>query len=325
MISFIIPYYNLESSVEIEQLLLRAISSITLQIPDDEYEILVIDDGSPTPPVTVTTAGNIFLHSIPHGFLGAARNYGIEHAKGEYIAFLDADDYYFPGTLQKHIDYLQQHPETDLLMYSFLECYDNKDMVSLYQTELNISGPVLGKDYLMHNHPSGSACLYMIKRNLLMENQIRFAQNTYIEDEDFTARSLFLAKSVCVSDQYVYAYYHRHGSIVGTISNIRNKELNRAALNSIKRLQDFTAKYSENESIALKKRISTISIDIFRRALRAPNYKELVQNTINGLKSMGIYPIPIVPGMGIRFIIYSLAIRTFCGRFILRLYELDKK
>lgn len=158
-----------------------------------------------------------------------------------------------------------------------------------------------------------------------MENQIRFAQNTYIEDEDFTARSLFLAKSVCVSDQYVYAYYHRHGSIVGTISNIRNKELNRAALNSIKRLQDFTAKYSENESIALKKRISTISIDIFRRALRAPNYKELVQNTINGLKSMGIYPIPIVPGMGIRFIIYSLAIRTFCGRFILRLYELDKK
>lgn len=325
MISFIIPYYNLESSVEIEQLLLRAISSITLQIPDDEYEILVIDDGSPTPPVTVTTAGNIFLHSIPHGFLGAARNYGIEHAKGEYIAFLDADDYYFPGTLQKHIDYLQQHPEIDLLMYSFLECYDNKDMVSLYQTELNISGPVLGKDYLMHNHPSGSACLYMIKRNLLMENQIRFAQNTYIEDEDFTARSLFLAKSVCVSDQYVYAYYHRHGSIVGTISNIRNKELNRAALNSIKRLQDFTAKYSENESIALKKRISTISIDIFRRALRAPNYKELVQNTINGLKSMGIYPIPIVPGMGIRFIIYSLAIRTFCGRFILRLYELDKK
>lgn len=325
MISFIIPYYNLESSVEIEQLLLRAISSITLQIPDDEYEILVIDDGSPTPPVTVTTAGNIFLYSIPHGFLGAARNYGIEHAKGEYIAFLDADDYYFPGTLQKHIDYLKQHPEVDLLMYSFLECYDNKDMVSLYQTEMNVSEPVLGKDFLMHNHPSGSACLYMIRRNLLIDNQIRFAQNTYIEDEDFTARALFLANCVCVSDQYVYAYYHRHGSIVGTISNIRNKELNRAALNSIKRLQDFAAKFPASESRALKKRISTISIDIFRRALRATNYKELVQNTIKGLKGMGIYPIPIVPGMGLRFTIYSLAIRTYCGRMVLRLYELDKK
>lgn len=325
MISFIIPYYNLESSVEIEQLLLRAISSITLQIPDDEYEILVIDDGSPTPPVTVTTAGNIYLHSIPHGFLGAARNYGIEHAKGDYVAFLDADDYYFPGTLQKHIDYLKSNPETDMLMFSFLECYDNKDMVTLYQTDLNITEPVLGRDYLMHNHPSGSACLYMIKRSLLIGNQIRFAQNTYIEDEDFTARALFLANCVCVSDQYVYAYYHRHGSIVGTISNIRNKELNRAALNSIKRLQDFAVKYSQEESKALKKRISTISIDIFRRALRATNHKELVRNTINGLKSMGIYPIPIVPGMGFRFTIYSLVLRTFFGRMLLRLYELDKK
>ena len=325
MISFIIPYYNLESSSEIEQLLLRAISSITMQLSDDQFEILVIDDGSPTPPVTVVEAGNIFLHTIPHGFLGAARNYGIEHAKGDYIAFIDADDYYFPATLAKHVEYVNEHPDTDLLMFSFLECYDGKGMVALHQQTPVISGPVAGKDFLLNNHPSGSACQYLIRRKVLINNHIRFAQNTYIEDEDFTARVLYLSRNVCSSKQYVYAYYRRQGSIVRTVSNARNKELNRAALDSIKRIQAFAAKFPAEENLSLIKRISTISIDVFRRSLRASNHRELVRNTKAALKEMHIYPIPVVQGMGIRFSVYAIVLRFGIGRWLLRLYELDRQ
>ena len=96
LLSIIIPHYNLP-----RELLERCIASITqLEMATDDYEIIVVDDGSHTPPLWVETSypeTNIRLITATHGGPGAARNRGIDEARGTYIEFVDADDTIITG------------------------------------------------------------------------------------------------------------------------------------------------------------------------------------------------------------------------------------
>ena len=90
-LSIVIPHYNLPQA-----LLKRCLDSIlAIELPAEEYEIIVVDDGSDTPPRWITetyTTANIKLIESEHNCQGAARNIGIEAAQGRYIQFVDADD-----------------------------------------------------------------------------------------------------------------------------------------------------------------------------------------------------------------------------------------
>ena len=92
LLSVVIPHYNIP-----RKLLTACIDSIMGQgIPDDSYEIIIIDDESEEFPEWVCNTysrHNIRLIRNPHGGPGAARNRGIDEAKGRYIQFVDADDY----------------------------------------------------------------------------------------------------------------------------------------------------------------------------------------------------------------------------------------
>jgi glycosyltransferase involved in cell wall biosynthesis len=111
LISVIIPTYNRCGWIE------GAVESVLLQSFDDA-EIIVVDDGScdSTPErigrLTDRYADRrrIRYRSTPHSGVSAARNRGIEMAEGEWIAFLDSDDYWLPDKLTLQIRYLASHP-----------------------------------------------------------------------------------------------------------------------------------------------------------------------------------------------------------------------
>ena len=94
-LSFIVPAYNVESFIE------RCVSSLCNQnIPDDEYEIIIVNDGSTDNTlakiksiISDNTSKNIILIDKPNGGLSSARNAGMKVASGEYVVFLDSDDY----------------------------------------------------------------------------------------------------------------------------------------------------------------------------------------------------------------------------------------
>jgi glycosyltransferase involved in cell wall biosynthesis len=102
-VSVVIPAYN-------SQFLRVALESVMGQTRAPSEIILV--DGSPE--MTLAQLGNYrdqvaYYHQSPRG-VSAARNFGIEKAQGKYVAFLDADDLWLPGKLQKQIDLLDRHP-----------------------------------------------------------------------------------------------------------------------------------------------------------------------------------------------------------------------
>jgi glycosyltransferase involved in cell wall biosynthesis len=106
LVSVIIPTYNRAT------VLSRAIESVISQ-SFRNFEIIIIDDGSDdnTSEVIESFDQTVRHFRIPHSGVSRARNAGIEKAKGEWISFLDSDDYWLPQKLQKQMAYLATHPE----------------------------------------------------------------------------------------------------------------------------------------------------------------------------------------------------------------------
>lgn len=106
-ISVIIPAYNAEQTI------LETIKSVRQQTFSD-FEIIIINDGSTDQTLKLlqnVEDNRLKIFSYENGGLSVARNRGITHATGEYIAFLDADDLWTPDKLELQLKALQQHSE----------------------------------------------------------------------------------------------------------------------------------------------------------------------------------------------------------------------
>lgn len=105
-VSVIIPVYNADKYIA------ATVESVLAQTYKN-FEILIIDDGSPDKSLKVCQQfqdSRIKIICQANRGLPGARNTGIRHAQGDYIAFLDADDIWLPNKLEKHVNHLNNSP-----------------------------------------------------------------------------------------------------------------------------------------------------------------------------------------------------------------------
>ena len=116
LVSVIIPVRNGRSYIE------EAIASILIQ-SFQNFEIVVINDGSTDGDYETlcTIDSRIRVLHLPGNGVSTARNHGMHAARGELIAFLDADDVWFPGKLAAQVRYLNTHPEVGVVFGGFLK------------------------------------------------------------------------------------------------------------------------------------------------------------------------------------------------------------
>ena len=125
MVSVIIPTFNRENTI------LRSVHSVLNQTYED-LELLIIDDGS-------TDNTRVLIEQlddprIRYIYLGAnggasnARNAGVSHAKGEWIAFQDSDDAWKPDKLQMQMEYASKHPEYAMIYTSYIAHLEDQDI-----------------------------------------------------------------------------------------------------------------------------------------------------------------------------------------------------
>jgi glycosyltransferase involved in cell wall biosynthesis len=140
-VSVIIPAYNIERYITAT---LRSLLNQTCQ----NFEALIIDDGSTDRTAEKVTAfiqndSRFKLLKKSNGGLSSARNFGIRHAQGEYIALLDGDDLYLPHKLSTHIDILDRNPSVGMVYSASQALRDDGT-----PTWLTISGKPLYSDSL---------------------------------------------------------------------------------------------------------------------------------------------------------------------------------
>lgn len=108
-VTFIVPVYNGEP------FLAEALHSITTQ-GYAPLQVLVVDDGSTDQSAAIAAKfAAVTVLRKPHSGVAATLNYGLRHANGDFIAFLDADDRWLPGKLQRQVCAFQEQPEFDLV------------------------------------------------------------------------------------------------------------------------------------------------------------------------------------------------------------------
>lgn len=213
-VSVIVPVYNVEGYIE------KCLDSLVNQTLE-EIEIIVVNDGSTDRSSIIIEK---FLKSYPqkivylekeNGGLSDARNYGISHAKGEYIAFLDSDDYVKIDMYEKMYEKAKQE-NSDMVQCNFYWEYPNKRK--------------LGKMEICHNKKEMlekgrvEAWNKLIKKEILEKTNIEFPKGYYYEDVEFTYKLIpFLNQVSYLEEPYVY-YIQREGSIANVQSE-RTREI----------------------------------------------------------------------------------------------------
>lgn len=216
LLSFVVPVYNVESYLS------KCLESILDQdIAEDDYEIVVVNDGSSDKSGEIAREyaekySNIILINQQNQGLSGARNSGIKVAKGKYIQFVDSDDYLEPNVEKALVDKMEKE-NLDVLRFNYQnvnekgEAFDPNKASKLY---VDYTDSVCdGLAFL--NERLGYACyaVQFVIRTDLVRSIPLFKENIYFEDTEWTPRVLAAANRVTSVDIIVYNYLVRQGSI----------------------------------------------------------------------------------------------------------------
>lgn len=328
MISFIVTTYNLE-----DWLLRRCLSSIVAQgLARDGYEIIVMDDESSISPQHIVdeyaTQADITLYIQKHARQGAARNLALQYARGEWIQFVDGDDYLFADTVAPVLSVAQDYG-LDLLMFGFREVSDKKPLVTKPPVPSIEQGSIMTGDTYMSRHTLFGSCCTMLFCRQLLEDAVygvplRFTEDIYIEDEEFVTKLVWRARRMAVTGAEVYAYYQRLGSTVHSRSREHTDELFRNYFVVLKRLLDFEKAITEHPHSGVTRKIRFLAVDILRRALREPDWKERWEHSTRQLRDVGLFPIPSAD-YSCKYRVFRLLAQNGAGRCILRIIEKETR
>lgn len=221
--SVIIPVYNVKNYLE------KCIDSVLAQDLDDT-EIILVDDGS-----TDGESGQICdryaqnhpeqIHVIhqENGGLGAARNTGIEHASGDYLLFLDSDDYILPGLLERMREVLSKNA-CEIIDFGFIVDQDGR-VKETHAGEIGVQEP-----FTLQEHPEmllvlPAAWRRLYKRDLFLRSGIRYPSRVWYEDIRTTLKLFAEAESIISIPEAYYGYGVREGSITRNKNVSRNAEI----------------------------------------------------------------------------------------------------
>jgi len=175
LVSIIIPAYNAERFIK------RVLESALAQTYKN-IEIIVIDDGSTDKTAEIVKNYKdpriIYLYQKNQG-QGPARNNGIKKSQGEYITFLDADDYYFPEKVEKQVRFLENHPEYQAVYCNALHFYSDNPTV-FFKKKGNFHSGDIFKDLLESSYINPNTI--MVYRKVLDKAGL-FNENRYYPED----------------------------------------------------------------------------------------------------------------------------------------------
>ena len=322
-LSIIIPHYNLQ-----RELLERCIESIVKQeMPSDDYEIIIVDDGSITPPVWVEElypGTNIRLLNEPHGGPGAARNRGIEEAKGTYIEFVDADDTLVTGNEYKQCLEVLRSDMPEILHFNYRVIPAGNELPDdRKEYQVHFSNIISGARYMRDFNLSGSPCRYFARKELILEKDILFPVNTFHEDEEFNTILHFHARTLVYSDAVLYNYFIREGSTTANSkAEFEEKRIN-DMLHVIERLFYFrrTQEHcSKTQSEGFSHKFAMLGVDaILNMMYNGMSAKTIVAKCRKHFEPIGLYPLPKA-GYSMKYRIFRTLANSKCGMRLLRLF-----
>lgn len=208
--SIIIPVYNVEKYIK------KCLDSVFNQTFKN-FEVIVINDGTPDKSMDIVKQYDVKIIEQKNQGQSAARNNGIKTAKGDYLIFLDSDDYWEKELLSEINKSLKNKP--DVVRFQMKEIYEEQDGIIEYK-EKGFNG-LTGEqafEEICKYHIVDAACPYAIKRDYWNKNKFEFKQG--LVHEDYGLIPLIIIKANIVNSiEYIgYNYIQRQGSTMNSTS-----------------------------------------------------------------------------------------------------------
>lgn len=236
-ISIIIPVYNVEKFV------FKCLNSVLKQEPNkfEKVEIIVVNDGSTDDSLTIVEEikkehNEIIIISQENQGLSAARNAGLSIATGDYIWFIDSDDWIAPNSLQI-ISKIIEEKAPEVIHFKAINAYNDK-LVKRGKTFPDTTRIYSGKEIIKSRLWATCVPFYIFKLDFLKYNSLYFFNGIFHEDNEFTPRMLYYTKKVCLSNETLYFVYQNQNSITRTINPKKSFDLITVSLNLQKFVQD---------------------------------------------------------------------------------------
>lgn len=240
-LSIIIPVYN------VEKYLTKCLDSCLNQnVSDDDYEIIVVNDGSPDGSRKIIAnyeqINNVKVIDQSNQGLSMARNNGLEIAKGKYVWFIDSDDWIESNCLRHMIDCFKDSP--DLVQIGYKESFESSGEIGNIVCD---NKPLNnGKHILIEGGLPTAAQFTIYRRSFLNKYNLRFLAGILHEDTEFKPRATYFAQKIVFYPHAVYNYLLRStGSITSSykLKNVRDQ------LIVNKSLKNFMNKYVHEKDV----------------------------------------------------------------------------
>lgn len=281
MVSIIIPVYNSERTLR------HCLDSVISQSFLD-WELILVDDGSNDKSGDICDEyaakdQRIKVFHKKNGGVSSARNIGLDYAKGEWIVFVDADDF----VKESYLVHLLEHSQKQVdLVISYAEIYNGNNIQkesypAKLVNETNFESMFIENDMNWHTSPWSK----LYKRYIIEEKHLRFCEGMHIgEDAVFLYSYMLCANNIYISSDTDYCYFaYTPGSLTKRVNSLMSETL---AYNQIRAIVEFMIlKKSIKNSIALKNLYWLIA-SYQRRLLNALYYnKEQKQKRLHILRN----------------------------------------
>jgi glycosyltransferase involved in cell wall biosynthesis len=301
-------------------------SLLNQNLNHDDYEIIIINDGSTDGSLQIANTyklkySNISIHSQKNSGVGAARNKGVSIAKGDYIYFIDPDDYLACNVLNKLMGIAKEH-ELDILTFESQITTSSNLNVSNgleYSTDL----PLLdGIAYIANNTFKNEVWWYLIKKEFLKNSEVKFIEGRWMEDAIFTA-TLFLKASTML---HVQVDAHRHVIVPGSAMTSRESSHylkviydNANAATVYKSLiENIKAENVEEMKCVkrLKTRQQSFVFFMMVRMLKSSIKLAEIKNVIETVERSGAYPLTSFIGVDYNKMSYKILTAVFNNKYL---------
>ena len=259
-LSIIVPIYNVENYLE------ECLESL-YRIKNINLEIILVNDGSKDNSYKIMEKfKNIYpditvLVNKENGGLSSARNTGMKVAKGEYISFIDSDDFIDSDEFEKFFKEGQKD-KLDVMVGNIRYYTPEKTGTSLFRSELIKNSEVLTGDEFFWKLFQKPKCFReevvddIYRRKFLLDNSIWFNEKIVHEDSEFTPLVYLKAQRVKYIDRAFYFYRQRTGSIMNKVS-----EKSIISLESI--CERFFYEYGRLDSAKGKEALSALILSFY--------------------------------------------------------------
>ena len=219
-ISIIIPIYNVEVYIR------RCLDSVMSQeLAGATVECILIDDCTPDQSMTIVEnmlseyegpiSFILLKHDVNRG-LSAARNTGILQANGDYVFFIDSDDYLMPNCIQYFLEKLSSCDDVDMLIGNVKNCKAGNEMINIDHDSCLITDRNVFFQRMLQHKIYLYAWNKLIKRDVLMKHHVFFEEGILYEDQCWSYLLFSKMSSIMLLSQVTYVYEYNPNSIVHT-------------------------------------------------------------------------------------------------------------